>query len=108
MALTRRNAVLLSVLAVLLAAALFLYAFSQTTLSFPVPSPEGIIRRTTIFRPALIAAIINGVVLLAAIATLVRAATSQVPRWNWWGLAAGVVVGVVADIVVLTSSRPLF
>ena len=84
MALTRRNAVLLSVAAVVLAAVLFLYALSQTTLSYLVPSPEGIIRRTAIFRPALVASIVNGVALVASIGVLVWHVVSRPPRWVWW------------------------
>jgi uncharacterized membrane protein len=104
---TRRNAVVLSVLAAIVAGLLLLYAISQTTLSFLVPSPEGIIRRTAIFRPALIASIVNGVVLLASIGGIVWAAVSRPLRW-WWVLPALLVVGAIADVVVLTSSRPLF
>ncbi len=108
MALPRRNAVLLSVLAVVLAAALFLYAFSQTTLTFVVPSPAGIIQRTAIFRPGLVASIINGVALAGSIAVLVWQLLRQPPRWAWWVVVVLLAAGVVADIVVLTSSRPLF
>jgi len=108
MALTRRNAVLLSVAAVVLAAVLLLYALSQTTLSFLVPSPEGIIRRTAIFRPALVASIVNGVALVASIGVLVWHVVSNPPRWVWWVLVVLLAAGVVADIVVLSSSRPLF
>ena len=71
---------MLSLLAAIVAGLLLLYAISQTTLSFLVPSPEGIIRRTAIFRPALVASIVNGVAFAASI----------------------------GGIVVLTSSRPLF
>jgi uncharacterized membrane protein len=105
---TRRNAVVLSVLAAIVAGLLLLYAISQTTLSFLVPSPKGIIQRTAIFRPALIASIVNGVVLLASIGGIIWAAVSRPLRWWWWVLPARLVVGAIADVVVLTSSRPLF
>jgi len=105
---TRGNAVVLSLLAAIVAGLLLLYAISQTTLSFLVPSPEGIVRRTAIFRPALIASIVNGVALAASIGGIVWSVVSRPPRWWWWVLPALLVVGAIADIVVLTSSRPLF
>lgn len=105
---TRGNAVVFSLLAAIVAGLLLLYAISQTTLSFLVPSPEGIIRRTAIFRPALIASIVNGVALAASIGGIVWSVVGRPPRWWWWVLPALLVVGAIADIVVLTSSRPLF
>jgi hypothetical protein len=105
---TRRNALVLSLLAAIVAGLLLLYATSQTTLSFLVPSPEDIVRRTAIFRPALIATIINGVALAASIGGIVWSVVSRPPRWWWWVLPALLVIGAIADIVVSTSSRPLF
>jgi hypothetical protein len=52
--------------------------------------------RSTIFRPALVASIVNGVALVASIGVLVWHVVSRPPRWVWWVL------------VVLSSSRPLF
>ena len=121
MALTRRNAVLLSVAAAVLAAVLFLYALSQTTLSFLVPSPEGIIRRTAIFRPALVASIVNGVALVASTLVVLAVVLSQAPGARLadvlvrastsWMLAAGAVsivpiVAMSAALIAVTA-RPL-
>ncbi len=105
---TRRNGVVLGIAAVVLAALLLLYAVSQTTLTFLVPSPAGIIQRTAIFRPGLVASIINGVALAGSIAVLVWHVVSRPPRWVWWAVGVLLAAGVVADIVVLSSSRPLF
>jgi hypothetical protein len=105
---TGRTATLVGVAAVVLAALLFLYALSQTTLSYLVPSPEGIVRRTAIFQPALVASIVGGVALVGAFAVLVWTIVRGALRWVWWALLVLLSAGVVADIVVLTSSRPKF
>jgi hypothetical protein len=105
---TRRHAIRMGVGGVVLAALLFLYALSQTTLSYLVPGPEGIVRRTAIFQPALVASIVSGVALVGAFAALVWTVVREAPRWVWWVLVVLIAAGVVADIVVLTTSRPKF
>jgi hypothetical protein len=105
---TRRNGLLLGIGAAVLAALLLLYALSQTTLTYLLPSPEGIIRRTAIFRPALVASIVNGVALVASLGALVWHLVARPPRWAWWAVAVLLAAGVVADVVVVSSARPLF
>lgn len=84
-------------------------ALSQIVLTYYLPTAQGsATEHTTFFGPAVVAAVVAGLLVVVLIVHLVRALRSPQRGWEWAVAGVLAVVALALPVLVSTVQRPVF